>query len=459
MFGLNTVLCASGVAILLFWLIRFRRAAAVAGFFILFSLVTRTLALAYVDLAGPIYATELFDWVGGSQSMPLFALSVVAFIIPLCFVFRPSELYRLLPKNGRIRPLKPKLRQIFLVALCLYIFALYINMLVTGPIPMFNNIDRLEYNITAGPMHRYLMAQWFLISGIMSIMMVLPRLSGNDFDLKFFLAFVALQVYFVLTGNRFSIFYASSSYFLIPVSAVVALSSLGLLKPLKAKRDKFRQYLFSKWSVITGVVIYTCIILAILIHNLMNVRVYDDPIEQFIQRSIVQPVELWWTTWRDLDYWKTSTFEVWRSAFFDPIDSTRNTSIQALMVKNLGVVRAEEIISFGQQYAGGYPEILFELFGIYVAPLIALLFGTIISLLLRFIVVSVAHARALTAVIGIYVFYGMALFYIGGMLNFLLVWTFWVKVVALIAAYLFELRKEHIRGNLLYDRSDTPIKI
>ena len=41
---------------MLCWMLRCRTAAAIAAAFILFSLVTRTLSLAFVDLAGPVYS-------------------------------------------------------------------------------------------------------------------------------------------------------------------------------------------------------------------------------------------------------------------------------------------------------------------------------------------------------------------------------------------------------------------
>jgi hypothetical protein len=107
------------------------------------------------------------------------------------------------------------------------------------------------------------------------------------------------------------------------------------------------------------------------------------------------------------------------------------------MIKNLGDDRAAELLNNGQQYAGGYPEILFELFGPGPAIVAALLFGFITAFLLRLVVGSVLVGRVVTAFLAAYVFYGFSLLYIGGMLNFLIVWTFWVKCAALLALYVF----------------------
>lgn len=74
--------------------------------------------------------------------------------------------------------------------------------------------------------------------------------------------------------------------------------------------------------------------------------------------------------------------------------------MQLLMMKNLALDRAAELLDMGQQYTGGFPEVLFELLGPWFARF---------SLLL-----------------------------VSGILNFLVAWTFWLKCSMLAVAYIVE---------------------
>ncbi len=56
---------------------------------------------------------------------------------------------------------------------------------------------------------------------------------------------------------------------------------------------------------------------------------------------------------------------VFHSLFEDPIEPDRNTSIQYLMLATIGEPRTYDHLSHGFQFAGGFPEIFFELFGPY----------------------------------------------------------------------------------------------
>lgn len=432
-----TLLFAGFVLAVLWWLVVRRRAAALAAFFLLFSLITRVFALVYVDLAGPVYAVELGDDVGGGgSSMPLFALSVLAFLLPLAWVFRPAALqaWRAAPRSSDQRR---ALATAVVWTLVVFLLALYGDMVTRGPIPIFAGIDRLEYNrVLAGPLHPLVFDFGFLFAVVLGIGLVHPRLRGGEFDFRFLALYGAFMLYFALTGNRFSAFYSFSSFALMPMAALPMANGLGMLPAAPHGRSAFARLLCSRAALALGVMALLLSLAALLINNLVTVREYEDPAEQFAQRSLIQPVQLWWTTWQSLGS-ASETSQGWQDAFINPIDPTRNTSIQVLMIKNLGDDRAAELLDNGQQYAGGYPEILFELFGPGLAMMAALLFGFITAFLLRLVVGSVLLGRFVTAFVAAYVFYGFSLLYIGGMLNFLIVWTFWVKCAALLALYLF----------------------
>jgi hypothetical protein len=421
------------------------RAAVIAAFFILFPLISRTFALAYVDLEGPIFSYEIGEDVGGGPSMPFFAISVIAFLLPLTFMFRTLRLRVLLMETSKTRHFSKTVQKSIFIFLILFVFVLYVDLFSRGPIPLFHGIDRLDYNRDmAGSFHPYVFDFGFLLAALISIFFVYPRVLGKEFDFRFLLIYSLIMVYYALTGNRFSAFYSFTSFFFIPIAVLPLLSRLGRLAPLVGGKSVLHKIIVAKSTLFILLSFLFFCVGWLLWNNLVSVRGYDDPAEQFLQRSIVQPIQLWWKTWEGLNERSTDATLTWETAFFNPIDPTRNTSIQALMINNLGYQRAGELLENGQQYAGGYPEILFELFTTSVAVLIAFIFGFVTSWFLRLTLLSIARGHILTALMSVYIFFGFSLLYIGGMLNFLLVWSFWIKVAAFIVVRYLE------KGRYLY---------
>lgn len=434
-----TLAFAAAVLIVLCWMALYRRAAIMAAVFLLFSLATRTLSLTYVDLAGPLYSEQLDLMVGGGASMPLFACSVLIPILVLSYVFRPASMERIAVLTQRQDVGRDRAASFVLVFLGLFIAALYGDMITRGPIPLFADIDRLEYNAQmAGPLHGLVFDFGFLLAGLLGMMLVRPRVAGRDFDFAFLGFYLAMVTYFALTGNRFSAFYSFTSFFLLPLAAVPALSSCGRLPPAP-HRSAWKRLLCSPVAVWSTLIVGLIGIAGLVLNSVIYVRAYDDPFALLAQRILVQPVELWWATWHDMRVGiRTDSQLVWEALFGEPIDPTRNTSIQMLMLKFLGWERTAQLLEMGQQYAGGYPEVLFDLFGPWLALPVALLFSVPTALLLRLVVVSTCEARILTALMSLYVYFGFSLLYIGGMLNFLTTWTFWVKITVLAVVYWFE---------------------
>lgn len=432
---------ASAIAVFatLSWMALYRRAAVFASVFLLFSLATRTLSLTYVDLAGPLYSEQLDLMIGGDTSMPLFACSVLIPILVLSYVFRPAAMQRIAVWPRQHPAGRDRVAALVLLFSGLFIAALYGDMITRGPIPLFADIDRLEYNAQmAGPLHRFVFDFFFLLAGLLGMMLVRPRVAGRDFDFAFLVLYLAMVVYFALTGNRFSVFYSFTSFFVLPLAAVPALSSCGRLPPAP-HRSPWKRLLCSPVAVWSTLIVGLIGIAGLVLNSVMYVRAYDDPFALLAQRILVQPVELWWATWHDLKVGiRTDSQLIWEALFGEPIDPTRNTSIQMLMLKFLGWERTTQLLEMGQQYAGGYPEVLFDLFGPWLALPVALLFSVPTALLLRLVVVSTGEGRILTALMSLYVYFGFSLLYIGGMLSFLTVWTFWVKITLLAVVYWFE---------------------
>ena len=108
------------------------------------------------------------------------------------------------------------------------------------------------------------------------------------------------------------------------------------------------------------------------------------------------------------------------------------------MIQDLGYSRASELLDAGQQYAGGYPEILLELVGFAPGLAFALMFALISAWILRFTIFSLAAGRLLTAIMAVYIYFGTSLLYIGGMLNFVLAASYWIKILVLLGCHYFE---------------------
>jgi Family of unknown function (DUF6418) len=436
---LLTIVPAVAVFIMLCWMLRCRTAAAIAAAFILFSLVTRTLSLVFVDLARPVYADELEAMVGGGPSMPLFACSVLVFMAGVSYVFRPSRIQQVPLPALRSSARRGGFGTASLFMVSGFTIALYGDMLMRGPVPLFAGIDRIEYGqMMAGPLHPVVFEYGFLLAGLLGINFVRSRLLGGDFDFAFLWLFLCLLAYFALTGHRFSAFYSFTSFFALPVAALLVLRSRGVLPP-HPRRGRLVEMALSRTGRVIMLSLLGSAVAGLVLNSVINVREYDDPLRLIMQRTMVQPVELWWMTWKDIGVGShPGPAAMWNSLFVNPIDPARNTSIQALMLINVGDDRTRELLAMGQQYAGGYPEVLFELFGPYLALPVAAAFGLVTALLLRLVVTATCQGRAFTALLALYVYFGFSLLYIGGMLNFLLAWTFWLKLLALAVACAIE---------------------
>ncbi len=422
-------------------LARYRTAAMIASGFVLVVLYLRIVSLSYIDFWGPVYAEQLYIYVGGSgASMPFLALAVMLFLFALVVVFRPYNIRNKLIYSFIVNPYAVYLSKAFFIFSVVFIALLYADMFRRGVIPLLVGMERYDYaSLYAGPLHHLVIQHGFLIASLWGAFFVYPRLTGNFFAYKFAAFLLPLLIYLLLTGNRFSAFFHFIAFFLLPVSSVYLLKSIYRLPSLPPKKSFIKKVIECKatrWISYAGVI---CMIYFAIFNSLTQVRKYDEPEEKLRQRVLIQPAELWWVTWDRLiqkDDWTPGY--AWNFMFVKPFDDNRNTGIQYLMVKALKGGRAEEILSLGGQYAGGYPEVFFELLGPYGALLIALLLCLITAMLLRLILISVCRGNIGTFFLGVYIYYGLSLIYIGGMLNFLINPIFWLKVLTLCFVFFVE---------------------
>lgn len=434
------------VILLAMW--RRQRPAFLAGFLVIYSLAYRILDVGYLDLAGPVYAIELDRHVGGNGASPMFLFSCLCLILPLWFFASRKRLLKEIDAPLTRTLYHDAMSRLALGVAAAGIAALYLDMLRIGTIPLFTGMDRQAYNDISGLFHNRAYDMNFLLCTGLGIFTVLPRLQGGKYSLAFGGLLLAVLVYWALTGNRFSAFLISIAYYMLPFGAVFAMDKAGLL-PKRAEGDAWASLVSAKVLLPIGIVLGALAVGGLLFNSYYTVRNYADPMYQISQRVLVQPVQTWASTWGDvaLNPDRGVNYAALDYVVLNPPDSSGNTSVRYLMEKELGYFRASELIGLGQQYAGGYPEIFFEIFGLWLALPLMLLFGCATAWLLYLALRSLLRGRVMTALMAVYVYFGFSVGYIGGMLNFLLAPTFAAKFVVLVIVAIAEryfLRREQV---------------
>jgi hypothetical protein len=418
----------------LYWLLRRHPAMIAAQTLLLFSFTLRVICTLYIDLFGPIYSTDLGYDLGPGFSTSLFAFSVLSVLLASYWGYRRLRIDH--TKIG-LTPLGLPQRFISNVALAgfaVLIVANFSEMLASGHVPLLEGMDRLEYAEKYGTLfYAFTYEFHFLLGALLGYLFTVPRLTGGQYDYRFAAVLAGLIVFFMLTGNRFSIFVVYISYFLMGWSALLVATAKGVkLAELKGyRRSLFHFIEKSKALRQAGAALCLVAFAGVLLNSFFNVRYGDAELARaaFFQRSLVQPVELYEFTWQRLRAGEiTNTSLAWDLMFNNPIDATRNTGIQFLMVSAMGEKRATDVLEQNSQSAGGYPEVLIELFGTpgFLLPMAAA--AMVYAFLLHRILLSAVYGRLLTVLASVYILVGFSTLYTGGMLNFLLATTFWIKI-------------------------------
>lgn len=412
--------------------------------FILFTLVWRTCSTMYIDLAGPVLSTQTFHYIGPGLVTPLHVLAYFFTIIPFFILLRPSAIERWQSEADRNAAPQGVLTLSDLTVLLslLFLSYLFFDLIRRGSIPLFAHMERFVYTEEyAGAAHRWLILYGNFVCCWWGFMFAAERLRNRRMDVRYLGLLGILVFYMFLTGNRFSAFYSFGSFFLAPLAAVLAVDF---------KRDQPQSPFF--WIVgsfrirdllaVSTIAVVLAIVSVIGIYNnLVNVRGYQggEVLSQFIERALIQPSELGWISFEhvfDFNHWQP--YRVFDFLFQMPLDPNKNTTPQYLMLQAIGEPRTYEHISGGFQFAGGFPEIFFELFGpVYAWPFF---FGAgyIAAALTALTVKGVLQGNYASAFLAVYVLYGLDVMYIGGMLNFVIVTSYWIKIAALAAALSME---------------------
>jgi Family of unknown function (DUF6418) len=438
------ILSGATFFLFIFYIAAYRPIIFLGFFFILFTLIWRTSATMFIDLNGPVFSSQTLRYVGPGIVTPLHVLAYFTALIPSLVVLKPGLITRWLDDADTRRAARGMLTLSDVTAACSALFMAYLffDLARRGEIPLFVHIERYVYTAQyAGAAHRWLIQYGNFLVFWWGLMFTAERLRNQRTDIRYLGLLCLLMLYMFLTGNRFSAFYSFGSFFIIPISALIASQIKGVrsnvpfswIKRTFKIRDLFTlSAIFSLIVVIASIGIY---------NNLVSVRGYESSgiTAQFWERLLVQPSELGWISYERvflLGNWHPD--HVFDFLFQTAMDSAKNTTPQYLMLETIREPRTYEHISTGFQFAGGFPEIFFELFGpVYAWPFI---FGTgyITAALTALIVKGAIQGRYASALLSLYVLFGFDVMYIGGMLNFVSVETYWIKVGSLAAALLME---------------------
>jgi len=446
------LLCGATLIGFVSWLLLKRPHIFFAFFFIILTLVWKLTAAIYIDISGPLYAEQIAREIGPSMSSPILLACYLAILLPFLFVLRERRVALLLEElrsSKRHNDIILQIRNPIFSVCVIYLALLFLDLFRIGVIPVLEGLERYEYTAeSSGPFHIFLVTYGNIFAFHLGVFHFYPKLHTPRSDNRFLAILLGLFVYCVLTGNRFSTFYSFGSCFLVPYGAVLLCKENqpgvhGTRDSLPRKIGRFFRLLLGSWKprlILLTLVAFTSFGLY---NNLTFVRGYtpEQAREKFVHRSLVQPAEIWWLTYeRVIVERRYHPGDAFHFLFVDPIDSDRNTTIQYLMVLATGEELATSHARMSHVYAGGFPEIFFELFDVYFALPVLLVVGLVTAELLYQLLKAFLSGHFWSLFWTYYVLYALLVMFIGGMLNYLTNLIFWCKVTAMIVSIAWERR-------------------
>lgn len=446
--------------ILIVWMTLKRRFLIYLLLFVLIAFAWRLASGIYIDTSGPVFADQLFRTIGGGTSSLILVATQVVTLLAVLFAFSPARLRRLAGAQVEAKPFmlslsNASLRKFALWGVLLFLVLLVADLVRGGVIPLFAGIEEYVFNRQcAGRLHTLLLRYGDFLSFYLGLFYANRLLLGGKPDRRFLILFLGVLVYGLLANNRFSVFYRFTTFFLMPLAAVIFLRDFRARTQFAgavAGSRQGRPYLWDGILVagaavaLVSVGVYLSLYFpvrsscgvgpSVVVASGGGVRGYLQ------QRVLIQQSELWWVTYERI--FLRDEFEPERSftrVFVDPVlDPRRNSTVPYLMERAIGD-RAYKVLQGGSQYTGGFPEIFFELFGKVMAFPAIVLMSAVTGWLLYMLVESVLLQRAVRTFLVFYVLYAFLLLPVTGMLNFLVNWKFWLKVAVLVAWLILEQR-------------------
>lgn len=445
--------CAVAVALSAsLWIAIRRPGLAMVFFFFLFAFVWRLASVLYIDLFGPLFSDQLDRDIGpGISALPI-AISQGTVVIALLFSFRRQRMRQLVGNGelglaGRLPPGRFSLSDLAFGAVALFVVVLLLELLGRGPIPLFAGIERFDYSrLHGGPLHHRLLEWGPMLAFQLGIFFSVPLLHNRPLDWRFGVLFGTLILYLFLAGHRFSSLFAYTSFFIMPLGAVL----IGR----EAKSPSLGEMLSRKilrWLAAAAVPL-SVLIAAAVVYSYVVVRGEGgELLAKLSQRILVQQGEMWWMTFERV--FLRGDWDGMLAAyklFVDPFDPSRNSTMQFLMEQALPVVRAHFIIAQGSAYTGGWPEVFFELGGpvggFVLVALSAIVFSEFMFLMTRCIV----QERFATCFFLTPILFALSIMMVSGMVNSYIQLTFLIKVAIALVVYITE---DKWRSNLFLSPS------
>jgi hypothetical protein len=422
------------------WIVVKRPGLGMIFFFVLFAFAWRLVSVLYIDVFGPIFSDQLALEIGPGVSVLPIAISQGIVVIALLFSFRRQRVLQLVGPDelglaSRLPPGRFSLSDLAFLAAALFVVALWVELLVRGPIPLFAGIERFDYTrLYGGSLHHRLLEWGPMLVFQLGIFFAIPLLHDEPSDRRFGALFGALILYLFLAGHRFSSLYVYSSFFVMPIGAVLIgrqakSRSLGEIASRKLLR----------YLAVGGVVLLVLIAGAVAYSYIVVRGEGGVLLSKLSQRILIQQGEMWWMT-----YDRVFQHNDWNSShaayklFVDPFDPARNSTMQFLMELALPLQRAHYIIAQGSAYTGGWPEVFFELggpiAGFALVALSAIIFSEFMFLMTRCII----QERFATCFFLTPILFALSITIVSGMVNSFVQMTFLIKVAVALVAYITE---------------------
>ena len=400
---------------------------------LLISIALRVQSVLYIDLFGPVNSSQLSMTLGPGTDSIYMIICYTVFFLPFLLVletllFRDPRNLTVMSATHGVRYTENSLYLILFV----YFVVLYLQLFLGGVIPLIDHIERFDFaERYASPLHEYMFKYGTILAVFLGGQTVYTKLATGRYDRRAFIFIFVMLLYAVLTGHRFAAFNKFISFFLIPFSLVFA-QSFHLRRMKLYQRDGKQG-----WLVLAVLIIGFSTAFFSILNSYSNVRTANSEtvIARVVERLFVQQGELWIETSNRVQEDKQGNLsKTMDYLFFNPILPGKNTSIQYLMWLSLEG-EAVRILDIGQQYAGGFPEIFVEIFGIYFLLPALMLFGTIMSMVTVIFLTSLRRGKLLSMLMSGFIMYAFVLTVYNGMLNQFFVLTFWLKLALLIVVY------------------------
>ena len=402
---------------------------AIAPIFV--SLNLKLLSVAYIDLFGPVYSRQLEIYVGNQDGLVILLFSYLLFLMPiLYFLDRWFTKHRTVISQWSYNGRNSSIRYCY-YAILLIIVVAYAQLFASGQIPLFDGIERYDYAKISGPLHRAIFKYNAVIMFFTGSLAVLSFIKTRRINKYSIVVFVAFDMYALLTGHRFAVFLKALEFFAIPFSLIVFRDTFKLRTRVRIKSKIIVMLMYL--TVVSG--IFSAVGLTNSYLNIRHSPTTSAPLNGSLERLLIQQGELWHASVDRAQIGETKDMDTaLKYLFYDPILPGRNTAIQYLMWLSIDK-EAIRILNNSQQYAGGFPEIFVEVFGLGWQFIFVLAFGVVVVVPLIWTLQAILGGKIMSCLLGGFIIYAFVLTVYNGLVHQYFVLTFSLKLALFFFLY------------------------